>query len=332
MNVLTLSGVRLDGVAACLPSRCVDNLAACTRLHGDAAKAQSVVKATGILTRRVAEPGVSSLDLCMQAAERLLAALPNREEITRRIGAVVFVTFTPARAMPCNACQVQRRLKLANEVMAFDVGLACSGYPYGWYLAGTLARQIGRPVLLLDGDVQTPFVASDDPATVPVLADAGTATLVSPDESAPAWRFSFLSRGENGDALTLPVGGKLSMDGFGVFKFVATEVTAFLKSFLASAQTAPALFDAFVPHQANVYMIRQLARQLGFAPDRLWVSGDTLGNSASASIPVTLAACGNRDGCSTDRRILLAGFGGGLSASAADLILPAECSLLRCEA
>lgn len=323
MDVLALSGVRLDGVAACLPARAVDNLAACTRLYGDAAKAQSVVKATGIVTRRVAEPGVSSLDLCVRAADALLAKRPDTDALKKMIGAVVAVTFTPARAMPGNACQAQHLLGLPDDVLAFDVGLACSGYPYGLYLAGLLARQTGRPALLLDGDVQTSFVALDDAATVPVLADAGTATLVSPDASAPDWRFAFLTRGAAGEALTLPVGGRLAMDGFGVFRFVATDVASFLASFLGTTPAGAAAFDAFAPHQANVYMVRQLAKQLGFGPDKTWISGDTLGNAASASVPVTLAVHGGAAGA---KRLLLAGFGGGLSAAAADVtVAPDAC-------
>lgn len=312
MKTLGLTGVSVDGVCAALPQACEDNLARCTELYGDAAKAASVVKATGILRRRVAAAGTTSLDLCVAAAEALMkeAAVAAAD-----VGGVVFVTFTPAEAMPCNACQAQARLGLGNDIVAFDVGLACSGYAYGLYLAGTLARATGRKILLLDGDAQTARVKKDDGGTVPVLADAGTATLVSPG-GADTWEFAFLSKGEDGAALRLPVGGTISMDGFAVYRFVAMDVQSFIKGFLAETGRTADSFDAFVPHQANVFMIRQLAKSLGFAADKLLVSADEVGNSASATVPVTIAQCAKGG-----QRLLVSGFGGGLSASVASITL-----------
>ena len=98
------------------------------------------------------------------------------------------------------------------------------------------------------------------------------------------------------------------MDGFGVFRFVAQDVTRFLTSFIAEAGD----YDVFVPHQANAYMIRELAHSLG-AEERLRVSCDRFGNSSSASVPVTIATADVR----RPATLLLAGFGAGLSASAA---------------
>ena len=317
MQVLTLQDVAVEGVCSCLPGASEDNLERCTRLYGDAERAASVVKATGIASRRIAAPGVTSLDLCVKAAESLLRDVPVSAD---DIGGVVFVTFTPASAMPCNACQAQSRLGLPNDIVAFDVGLACSGYAYGLYLAGTLARATGKRVLLLDGDVQTASVRPDDEATVPVLADAGTATLVAPRPSSDIWKFAFLSKGEGGAALTLPVGGTVSMDGFAVYRFVAADVSRFLADFMSAADIGD--IDAFVPHQANVYMIRQLARALKIPAEKLLVSGDTVGNSASATVPVTMSRCAKGG-----QRLLVSGFGGGLSASAAALTLPEDVRL-----
>ena len=259
MRILDITGVEICGICSCLPERCEDNLERCKVVYGDESKALSVVKATGIKSRRVADEGMSSLDLCVGAAERLL----DLSDISRDdISAVVNVTFTPERQMPCNACQAQSRLGLPNDIVAFDINLACSGWVYGLYVASMMAKATGKKVLLLDGDVQTRHTDAADVATVPVLADAGTATLVSPAnggaDSHP-WRFAFLSNGAKGDALSFPFGGKISMDGLGVFKFVTMDVLYFIRDFLAGTNYTPDEFDAFVPHQANVFMIQQFA-------------------------------------------------------------------------
>lgn len=319
MQILTVDGVKIEGVYSCLPARSEDNLARCTEIYGTEKKAISIVKATGIKSRRVVEAGTSSLDLCVQAAKALMA---DAQVAPEEIGAVIAVTFTPERAMPCNACQAQRRLGLPQDIVAFDIGLACSGYAYGLYVAGMLAHATGKKVLLLDGDVQTPVMRPDDESTVPVLADAGTATILVPEASGHPWKFAFLSQGEGGEALTLSRDGTITMDGFSVFKFVAMDVSRFIKNFMSEIGETAESFDAFVPHQANVYMIKQLTKSLKIPEARLWVSGDEVGNSASATVPVTISRCARGGG-----RILLSGFGGGLSASAGVLDLPSDCRL-----
>jgi len=317
-DILELEGVRLAGISACLPATAVDNVEALRPIYGE--KAEGVVRSTGIRTRRLAEKGVTPLDLCVAAAERLLAETKRSPE---SIGAVVFVSFTQPDRMPAAACQAQARLGLPSGTIAFDVSMACSGWGYGLYLAGLLARQTGKPALLLDGDVQSAFLKPDDAATVPVLADAGTATLVVPDAAAEPWKFAFLSNGADGAALRLPRGGTIAMDGFAIFRFVSVEVTRFVRDFLTSSQADVAAIDAFAPHQANVFMIRPLAKALGIAEDRLLVSGDEFGDSASASVPVTLAARA-KPPC----RTLVCGFGGGLSAYAATVSIDVNCRLV----
>lgn len=322
MQVIELRDVRILGVGSCLPTQAVDNLAACERLYGSAEKAASVVRTTGVRSRRVAAPGMTSLDLCVGAAERLLAESGTAPD---EIGAVIQVTFTPARQMPCNACQAQARLGIPQDVVAFDVGLACSGWTYGLYLAGLLAQSTGRKVLLLDGDVQTDRLDGNDAATVPLLADAGSAALLAPAATDRPWKFAFFSDGAQGEALTLPVGGPLAMDGFGVFRFVTTDALHFIRDFMSAAGEPADRLDAFVPHQANVFMIRQMAKSLGFADGQLQVSADVFGNSASATVPVTLAH-GRPHG-----RVLVAGFGGGLSVGVGAIDVPADCVYASCE-
>lgn len=324
MKIITVEGIAVQGVYSCVPKRSEDNLVRCTEIYGDEKKALSVVKATGIKSRRVVDDGMSSLDLCIRAAEKLLADLDVAKE---EIGAVIDVTFTPERTMPCNACQAQRRLGLPTELIAFDINLACSGWAYGLYVAGMMAKSTGRKVLLLDGDTQTPFMDSADIATVPVMADAGTATLVSPSEvegRAP-WKFSFLTNGAKGDTLTLPFGGKISMDGLGIFKFVTMDVLYLIRDFMAAVGETPDTIDAFVPHQANIFMIQQIAKKLKFPAEKLWISGDVLGNSSSATVPTTIAYCGgDKPG---DKKLLVSGFGGGLSASVGLIDISGDCRL-----
>jgi len=326
MQILDMNGMEIMGIYSCLPQKNEDNFKRCKEVYGDEKKALSIVKATGIRSRRIVNAGTSSLDLCIAAAERLLMDLQEEKD---EIGAIVDVTFTPERTMPCNACQAQRRLGLSTDLIAFDINLACSGWAYGLFVSGQIAKATGKKVLLLDGDTQTPYMDASDIATVPVMADAGTATLVSPESAngKSFWKFAFLTNGTKGDALTLPPGGKISMDGLGIFKFVTMDVLYFIRDFMAQVGETPEIINAFVPHQANVFMIQQIAKKLKFPMEKLWLSGDVFGNSSSATVPTTIAYCGGKETDCIDRRLLVSGFGGGLSASVGLIDLSKDCAL-----
>lgn len=336
MDIFKIKGVHIDGIAACVPENRIDNEEALRSMYGDEAKL--IMESTGIRTRYLINPGTTSSDLCIAAAKEVLSGTGTAPE---EIGGVVFVTFTPDLRMPFNASLVQTELGLANEIPAFDISLACSGYSYGLYIASTLCAACGKKILLLDGDAQTAYTSPYDKSTVPVMADAGTATLLSCDNSETEWKFTFYTDGTGRSALTIPAGGSASpvcekdlqwnetedgskrrnidiyMDGFGIFRFVASDVSKWLQRFMAEMGESAETIDSFVPHQANMYMIKKLAKKLKFDWDRTWQSGDAVGNSASATVPVTIAFdVDKRLKPDKMNRVLISGFGAGLSASA----------------
>ena len=318
MEILRQDGIRIAGICACLPTNAVRNEA-------------KVAEATGIRARRIAAEGTTVVDLCVKAAERVMSETGAKPE---EFGAILCVSFTSRDRMPAAAAQAQARLGFPKGIIAFDVSLACSGWGYGLYLAGLLARETGKKVLLLDGDVQSAFTGTDG-ATVPLLADGGTATVIEncPDCSDCSivrlpWQFGFVADGEKGGALRLSHGESIRMDGFGVFKFVATDVVDCIKEFQASVNRTIEQSEqsnnrtmTFVPHQPNAYMVRQLAKSVGIGEARTAISCDELGNLSSASVPVTIAWKGVRG------EILFAGFGGGLSVSVGFIDLDDDCKL-----
>ena len=256
-----------------------------------------VVAATGIAVRRT-----TSRTLFDLAASSAAAAA---EGCAGDISAVVAATFSNEVRFPSLAVRVASELGLPASLPAFDLQMACSAYPYALLAAGQLSAATGGKVLVVDGDVQSRFAR--DPATAVVASDACTASVVSvrPGFS----RFAFHSSyGEQ-----LKCAERLEMDGFGVFSFVATTVRSMTETLLAEEGEPPRWF---VPHQANMYMVRQLAKSLRLG-DRLLTSADKFGNAGSASIALTLASA-HLDGAELrGGRVLLAGFGAGLSAAAA---------------
>ncbi len=341
MQILNISGVHIDGISACVPENRIDNEASLREIYGN--DASLIIGSTGIKTRYTAAPGTSSSDLCIACAEDILNASGTSAD---EIGAVIFVTFTPDRLMPFNAAIVQDKLGLGKEIPAFDISLACSGYTYGLYIASTFVKATGKKVLLLDGDIQSAYMSGYDRSTVPVMADAGTATLLSPCKSDAEWKFTFYTDGSGRDSLMIPAGGSAApikpedleyipsddggkrrnadifMDGFAIFRFIASDISKWLLNFMKDAGVTAGMIDSFVPHQANMYMIKKLSKKLGFDWDKTWRSGDEVGNSASATVPLTIAFdCRDRLISDRENKVLISGFGGGLSAGAGIITL-----------
>lgn len=317
---ITVENVEIKGVVSALPCNEVDNADVLGRLCPE--KAAAVMKTTGITKRRVAPEGTTPADLCICAArEAMRLCSVGRGDIK----GIVFVSFTSPSRMPCAAAQVQSALDLGSDVFAYDVSMACSGYVYGLHAASVLACQTLGTVLLLDGDVQTPFMDPSDPGTQAVLADGGSATVVSYSKGAPAWDFGFLTCGSKGSALTLGPDRFIKMDGFGVFRFVSEEVAAFGRDFFGGLRAQGRGFSAFVPHQPNAYMVRSLASALGFSEKETWLSVDRVGNVSSASIPVTIAMNAPSELAPCGGDLALCAFGGGLSAAAASVRVADGC-------
>ncbi len=344
MQIFNIKGIHIDGIAACVPEQRIDNATSLKEMYGEDAKL--IMQSTGILTRYVANPGTSTGDLCVACAEILLK---GTNTIPEEIGGVVFVTFTPDRLMPFNASLVQEKLGLSKEIPAFDISLACSGYAYGLYVASMFAKTSGKKVLLLDGDIQSAYMSGYDKSTVPVMADAGSATLLSFDNSETEWKFTFYTDGSGRKSLFIPAAGSAApvqesdleyqdlpdggkrrnidiyMDGFAIFKFVASDVSKWLARFLEATGESAETMDSFVPHQANMYMIKKLGKKLKFDWGKTWQSGDAVGNSASATVPVTIAKeAGKMLSAEKQNKVLISGFGGGLSASAGIITLDPE--------
>ncbi len=269
--------------------------------------------------------GEPLFDLAVESAKSAVASAGP-------VSAVIAATFSNPDRFPALSVRVASALALPASTPAFDIQMACSAYPYALYVAGKLAADLGGKVLVIDGDVQSPLVDSNDHATGNIFSDACTATVVSSPVSEvsnlgravstkpPQSYFDFLSRHD--EALSCPAAGPIKMDGFAVFSFVATEVSKFISSFLDEASKSGG-FDArslqFAPHQANPYMVRRLAEELGLK-DRLLSIPDEIKNPGSCSVPMALAMKG------APGLAVIAGFGAGYSASAAIIRLASDFS------
>ncbi len=337
-QIASTSGARIAGVVSCLPSRLITNDHFLDRF-GD--KVHDVVKMTGVEARHWVEDGITTSDLCAAAAERLLDGL-NWERGS--IDGLLFVSQTPDYRLPATACLLQDRLGLRAGILAFDVALGCSGYPYGLWLAMMMLQTgAARRILLAVGDTSSIMNDPDDRGTALLFGDAGTVTAIeATTPSADPAFFILGTDGQGADNLIVAEGAfrkreatgkwegrsldKLFMDGGEVFNFTLKAIPSLVKDTMVAAGTQVDDYDMFLFHQANAFIIRHLAKKAKLPPEKVPINIDRYGNTSSATLPLLMTTDRRVELASGQRHVALFGFGVGYSWAAASMrIGPLRC-------
>jgi 3-oxoacyl-[acyl-carrier-protein] synthase-3 len=291
--------------------------------------------------RSVVDPGTTSADLCFEAAERLLAELGwDRASIT----GLILVTQSPDYFLPSSACMVQKWMGLSDECAAFDVGLGCSGYPYGLYLAATMLRAGGQQrILVLHGETPSRFASPDDHATTLLFGDSGSATAlesVPADAAAPGY-FCLRTDGAGYAGLIIAGGGfrdrhpadprdeYVRMDGAGIFNFTISRVPPLIRDTLELAGLQVADVDWYLFHQSNRFIMKHLVKKCGLPPERVPLVIERFGNSGGPSVALALTTGLPVGGRTAACRLMMLGYGVGLSWGSALVELPPDAPLLH---
>ena len=332
MSDLSVSGVALRGVSASVPKNRVDN----AQLESlDPKSKKDIIETVGIRYRHVAPDGATSADLCQAAATELLEKLQwNAEDI----GLLVFVTQTPDHIVPGTATQLQYKLGLPTHALSLDINQGCAGYVYGMsVIAGMMKTFQIRKALLLVGDTITKMVSKQDNSIWPIFADAGSASAFELDESAEEMTFRLGSIGADFEAIHVPHGGfrfpstkesleskslsegivrnacQLAMNGQAVFTFGLSKVASTIKGLMETQNIQPDQLDFLVLHQANQFLNDAIGRKTGFGKEKTPSSLHDFGNTSCATIPLTMVTQLAAELQSNKQRLLLSGFGVGLS-------------------
>jgi len=330
----SLSNVRLAGLAVTTGSVVRDYVADGVAAGLDRAALERTAKTVGLRERRVAAPGVTALDLCADAAARLLAEMGLDAS---SIDAVIFVTQTPDHAQPNNASLLHGRLGLSKSAPAYDLAMGCSGWVHGLHQAALLCAHGGAArVLLCAGDTLSRLTNPGDRSADPLFGDAGSATIVEKTGRAAPWHFVLGADGSGAEAIIVKQGGarrpegslverldadgnrshdaNLVLNGADVFSFTLREAPSAIEAVMRHAGYAPATADALVLHQANRFIVATLAKKAGFAEERTPMAAfERYGNQSSASLPcVLIDGLGDRLEAGA-LKVVACGFGVGLS-------------------
>ena len=289
---------------------------------------------TGVQRRHVvAKPEESTAFLATQAARQALKEAQIKPE---ELDLILVSTVSADQMMPGTACLVQKELG-AVRAAAFDLNAACSGFLVSYITAcAYIESGLYQKILIIGSETLSNIVDWKDRGTCILFGDgAGAVVLIAEEERTGErnYRPVLHSDGNQGQALTLrsryfsnpfkeqKISEKdyVQMDGQAVFKFAVRKVPEVIEEVLKQNQVKKEEIKYYVLHQANLRIIEQVSKRLKEPMEKFPVNLQEYGNTSSASLPILLHEL-NYDGkLKSGDRILLAGFGGGLTWGAAIL-------------
>ena len=323
--------IRITGTGSALPGRIVTNKELEQMVE---TSDEWIRERTGIGERHVSV-GETVVTLASEAARKALEQAGKRAE---EIDLILVATCSPEQYLPC---QVQAAVGAVNA-LAFDVNAACSGFLFALNTADAYLRTgLAENALVIGSEVLSKLVDWKDRGSCILFGDGAGAVVVERCEASPGILGRALhSDGTGGGVLqcgarelTTPYARTsaaktdqkqqtddrehyIQMDGQEVYRFATRRVPQCIEEALSDAGLAVPDIDLFVLHQANARIIDAVAKRLHADREKFPTNLERVGNLSSASIPVLLDELHKQGKLHRGDRIVLAGFGAGLTIGA----------------
>jgi 3-oxoacyl-[acyl-carrier-protein] synthase-3 len=286
---------------------------------------------TGIITRKRASKGVNAIDLAETAARE---ALERSGVDPSRVGAVLVSTISNVAVTPSMSTLLAERIGV-SPAAAYDISAACAGYTYGIAQADALIRAgAAEYVIVVGAEKLSQYVHPEDRSISFLLGDGAGAALLGPSDEPGVSKTVWGSDGSKWDAVGMNATFEefldkikpwptMRQDGQTVFRWAVWEMAKVARQTLDEAGVSPDDLAAFVPHQANMRIIDELAKQLKL-PEHVAIARDiaTTGNTSAASIPLATHRLLEENPELSGGLALQIGFGAGLVFGAQVVRLP----------
>ena len=291
---------------------------------------QWIVERTGIRQRHIVEKGQATSDLAVEAAR---ACLKERGIDAKEIEQIVVGTVTPDMLFPATACLVQHKLG-CNGAWGFDISAACSAFVYALQ-CGVQSVSSGshQKVLVIGADVMSSIIDYTDRATCVIFGDGAGAVLIEPAGADGLGVIDYIHEvdGSGGCSLYMPGGGSLHpsshetvdkkmhfvhQDGQAVFKYAVRKMADICERLLKRNGMSGKDIDCFVPHQANLRIIKATGDRLGLRPESIIINIDEFGNTTAGTIPLAMQTARQSGRLKKGDLVLLAAVGAGFTAGA----------------
>lgn len=294
---------------------------------------EKVAQKVGVESRHLAADRETAGDMAEKAAKKLFSEYNISPS---EIDFVMLCTQSPDHFLPSTACILQDRLGIPTSAGAFDYNLGCSGCVYGMAVAkGLIAGGIAKNVLLLTAETYNKYLHPSDKSNRSIFGDAAAACLISAEGIAEIGNMSLGTDGsgakhlivENGAARHKAATGKetidddghirrddyLYMDGSAIFNFTLDTIPIMMKEILEKNMLDKSDVDYYVFHQANKFMLNTIRKVCVLPKDKFYVNLSETGNTVSSTVMIGLKQCLESGSITSGMKVMVAGFGVGLS-------------------
>lgn len=317
---------KIVGVGCYLPDKIYDNAYMESIVE---TSDEWIMQRTGIKERHITEPDVFTTDIAARAAEN---ALENAGMTASELDLIIVATVTPDYFTPSCSCVVQKLIG-ADSAAAFDINAACSGF----VTALTVAKQFiacgtYKNVLVVGAECLSKATDYKDRSTCILFGDAAGAAIVQATDEPGIISQWIGARGIDGENLTslayredeAELEKRISkkkntiwMAGGTVMKFAVKIMAEAAQKVLADANLTWDDIALVVPHQANIRIVEGAVKRMNIDPAKVFVNIERYGNTSAACIPVALCEAVNEGRIKKGDKVILVGFGGGLTWGAA---------------
>lgn len=292
-----------------------------------------VAKKVGVSNRHIAATDETATDMAEKAARKMFNEYDIHPEC---IDFILLCTQSPDYRLPSSACILQNRLGVPTSAGALDYDLGCSGCVYGMAVAsGLIAGGIAKNVLLITAETYSKYLHPSDKGNRSIFGDGAAACLISTEGFAEIGQFSLGTDGSGAEKLILRTGasrfpqknGKsevdveghvryddyLYMDGGGIFNFTLDAVPSLMADVQAKNSIDKESIDYYVFHQANKFMLSTIRKVCQLPKDKFYINLEETGNTVSSTILIALKQCLDAKTIHPGMKVMIAGFGVGLS-------------------
>lgn len=310
-----INGIKISGIVSCVPQNVEDNYSFSGLLGERRVKKQ--VRLTGVQKRHTSVKHQRPSDLCMHAANTLIERLDWDKN---SIGILVLVTQQGDYVIPATAIALQDRMGLSKDCVAFDINLGCSAFNFGIHTVASIlqtAINTSRALCLIADGVESLSSKKEfDAETISFSMLSGSAGVAIALEKAEDKQILFggICDGSNFDAIIKRRSEcDTVMKGNKVFDFAINEVSDEVIAFKKRHDILEDDIDFYVFHQAQKLILDSIADACSIPEEKMLFSLSEYGNTSGASLPLTLCANNHLLAKKDNVKLLLCGFGVGLS-------------------
>ncbi len=335
MAFFEFKNIKVAGVACAVPKNEIKT-ESYKPIFGDE-EVEKFMAMTGVkASHRTLEHQTCS-DLGYRAARELLAHKGVKPE---EIGTLLFSSHSPDYRRPSTAFVLQHRLGVPEEAVCYDISLGCSSLVVGMQtMASIMSTSDMRYGLLFVGDTAGKSVNPHDRSSAMLFGEAGAVMLLEKTQNdADQIKALVRSDGSGYKYMIIPGGGYRNLhaseevvmcadgnerslmnsfiQGTSVFTFTIFDVPRLIKDFWKQTAAGPDDYDCFAFHQANLYILKQIAKKTKIPFDRMPITLDRYGNTSGASAIVSLCDVYGAGNDNKTIKVMACGFGIGISLGA----------------